>query len=67
MYVDVWSIVARHEREIDSIKKLWKLGLIGRSLDLVLLVAMYEVSNAALKPLLKAKVRIESLLWSLHK
>ncbi len=62
MYVDVWSHVARRQREINKIESLWKLKLIKRSPTLKLLVAYYKVSNAILKKLLKAKVYLTALL-----
>lgn len=61
MYVDVWSHVARHQREVNRIEALWKLKLIKRSPALMLLVAYYKVSNAILKRLLKAKVYLTAL------
>lgn len=62
MYVDVWSYIARHEREINSIQKLWKLRLIPRSTDLALIIACYKVTNTVLKWLLKAKVKLNAFL-----
>jgi len=62
MYVDVWSHVARRQREINKIECLWELKLIKRSPTLMLLVAYYKVSNAILKKLLKAKVYSAALL-----
>jgi hypothetical protein len=62
MYVDVWSAVAKHERELSSIEKLWKLKLIKPSPDVAFFVAYFKVSNAVLKVLLKAKVRLQALL-----
>jgi len=62
MYVDVWLHVARRERKVNHIEKLWKLKLIKRSPTLTLLVAYYKVSNAVLKQLLKAKVYLTALL-----
>jgi len=66
MYVDVWSHVARRQREVNRIEKLWKLKLIAQSPQLRLLVAYYKVSNAILKQLLKAKVRFTALLRRVH-
>lgn len=62
MYVDVWSVIAKQERELNSIQKLWKLKLITPSTDVAILVAYYKVSNAFLKTLLKAKIRLCALL-----
>jgi len=67
MYVDVWSHVARRQREINHIEELSKLKLIKWSPTLKLLVAYYKVSNAILKQLLKAKVRLTALLWRVLK
>jgi len=67
MYVDVWNVIAKQERELNSIEKLWRLKLITRSADVALLVAYYKISNALLKTLLKAKVRFQVLLWRVHK
>jgi len=61
-YVDVWSTVALHERQIRSIEKLWKLNLIERSPKLTLHVAYYKASNAILKSLLKMNVRLHAFL-----
>ncbi len=58
--VDVWSIVALHERQIQSIEKLWKLNLIERSSMITLHVAYFRVSNSILKSLLKMKVRLHA-------
>jgi len=62
MYVDVWNVIAKQERELNSVQKLWKLKLITPSLDLVFLMAYYKVSNTVLKTLLKTEVRIKALL-----
>lgn len=67
MYVDVWSRVAQRQREINRIEKLWKLKLIDRNPALILLVAYYKVSNAIIKELLTAKVRLTALLWRVRK
>jgi len=67
MYVDVWSHVARRQREINHIEELSKLKLIEWSPTLKLLVTYYKVSNAILKQLLKAKVRLTALLWRVLK
>lgn len=62
MYVDVWSVVAKQERELSSIMKLCKLKLINPSPNVAFFVAYYRVSNAVLKVLLKAEVRLQALL-----
>jgi len=67
MYVDVWSHVAQREREIIKIESLWKLKLVKRSPTLTLLVTYYKISNATLKQILKAKVRLAALLWRVRK
>ncbi len=61
-YMDVWSIVALQERQIQSIEKLWKLNLINRSPKLTLYVAYYRVSNSIMKAALKTKVRLYAFL-----
>jgi len=61
-FVDVWSIVALQERQIQGIEKLWKLNIIERSPKLALLIAYYKVSNSMLKSLLKVKVRLYAFL-----
>lgn len=61
-YVDVWSIVALKERQVQSIEKLWKLNLIERSPKLSLIVAYYKVTNSILKFILKMKVRLHAFL-----
>ncbi len=58
--VDFWSIVSLHERQIQSIEKLWKLNLIERSSMITLHVAYFRVSNSILKSLLKMKVRLHA-------
>jgi len=60
--MDVWSIVALHERQIRSIGKLQKLNLIERSPKLTLHVTYYKASNSILKSLLKMKVRLHAFL-----
>ncbi len=67
MYVDVWTIVARRQRNADQIDKLCKMKLIKRSPKLTLLVAYYRVSNAILKQLLKTKVQVTALLRRIRK
>jgi len=62
MYVDVWNVIAKQERELNSIKKLWKLKLITPSADVAFFIAYFKVSNTVLKMLLKAKVRLKALL-----
>jgi len=65
--VDVWSHVARRQRKVNQIEKLWRLKLVERSPALMLLVVYYRTSNAILKQLLKAKVRLTALLWRVRK
>jgi len=67
MYVDVWMHVARRERELNKIEKLSHMKLIKWSPKLELVVTYYKVSNAVLKELLKAKVRLTALFWRVHK
>ncbi len=67
MYVDVWSHVARREREINKIKKLWKLKLIDKKPTLMARVTYYRISNTILKQLLKTKIHLTALLWRVHK
>jgi len=62
MYVDVWNVIAKQERELNSIQKLWKLKLITPSTEVAFFLAYYKVSNAVLKTLLKTKVRLQALL-----
>ena len=66
MYVDVWSVVARRQREINGIEKLWKLKLVKKKPATLAIVTCYKVSNAILKHTLKAKVIFGALLWRLH-
>jgi len=61
MYVDVWNVIAKQERELNSIQKLWKLKLITPSTDLAIFMAYYKVSNITLKTLLKTKIRLQAL------
>jgi len=67
MYVDVWSVVAKQERELNSIEKLWRLKLIRRSADVTFFVTYFKISNAVLKVLLKVQVRFQALLWKVHR
>ena len=62
MYVDVWSVVAKQERELNSIEKLCKLKLIKPSPDVAFFVTYYRISNAVLKAWLKTKIRLQALL-----
>jgi len=62
MYVDVWNVIAKQERELNSIRKLWKLKLITPSLEVAFFMAYYKVSNTVLKTLLKTKVHLQALL-----
>jgi hypothetical protein len=67
MYVDVWNVIAKQERELNSIKKLWKLKLITPSTEVAFLMAYFKVSNTVLKALLKTKVRLQALLKRVKK
>jgi len=67
MYVDVWNVIAKQEREVNSIEKLWRSHLIQRSVDVAFFVAYYKMSNAVLKTLLKTQVRLQTLLWRIRK
>jgi len=67
MYVDVWNVIAKQERELNSIQKLWKLKLITRSTDVAIFMAYCKVSNTVLKTLLKTKVRLQALLRRIFK
>jgi len=62
MYVDVWNVIAKQERELNSIQKLWKLKLITPSTDVAIFMTYYKVSNTVLKALLKTKIRLQALL-----
>jgi hypothetical protein len=62
MYVDVWNVIAKQERELNSIRKLWKLKLIAPNPDVAFFLAYYKVSNTVLKTLLKTKVRLQAFL-----
>jgi len=62
MYVDVWSVIAKQERELNSIQKLWKLKLITPSTEVAFFMAYFKVSNIVLKTVLKIKVRLQALL-----
>jgi len=62
MSVDVWSVIAKQERELSSVQKLWKLKLIKLGTDVAVLLAYYKVSNTVLKTVLKTKVRLQALL-----
>jgi len=57
MYVDVWNVIAKQERELNSIEKLRKLRLITPSTKVAFFMAYYRVSNSVLKTFLKTKVR----------
>jgi hypothetical protein len=67
MYVDFWSHIARRQREVNLIEKLWKLKLIDKKPALMLRVTYYKASNAILKQVLKAKVYLTALLWRVRK
>lgn len=62
MYVDVWNVIAKQERELNSIQKLWKLKLITPSPHMAFFLAYFKVSNIVLKTLLKTKVRLQAFL-----
>jgi len=62
MYVDVWNVIAKQERELNSIRKLRKLKLITPSLKVAFFMAYYKVSNIVLKTLLKTKIRLQAFL-----
>jgi len=62
MYVDVWSVVAKQERELSSIEKLWKMKLIKPSLHVTFFLTYFRMSNTVLKALLKTKVQLQALL-----
>jgi len=62
MYVDVWNVIAKQERELNSIQKLWKLKLITPGPQVAFFMAYCRVSNTVLKTLLKIKVRLQALL-----
>jgi len=62
MYVDVWNVVARQQRQINSVQKLWKLKLIAPSPKVVFFIAYYKVSNTILKIVLKTRVRLQALI-----
>ena len=62
MYVDVWSVVAKQEREINSIEKLCKLKLIKTNPNVAFFVTYFRISNAVLKAWLKTKIRLQALL-----
>jgi len=62
MYVDVWNVIAKQERELNSVQKLWKLKLITPNPNVAVLLAYYKVSNTVLKTLLKTRVRLQALL-----
>jgi len=67
MYVDVWNVIAKQERELNSIQKLWKLKLITPNTKVAFLIAYYKVSNTVLKTLLKTEVRLQAFLWKTEK
>jgi hypothetical protein len=64
MRVDVWGIITKQERELNSIEKLRRLRLIGRGANVVFFITYYKVSNAVLRVLLKAHIRFQSFLRS---
>jgi hypothetical protein len=67
MGVNVWNIITEQERELNSIEKLWRLGLIRRSANVAFFMTYFKVSNAVLKTLLKAHIRFKSLLRKVQK
>jgi len=62
LYVDVWNVITKQEREITCIRKLLKLKLITLSAEVALHMAYFKVSNTILKTVLKTKVRLQALL-----
>ena len=62
MYADIWSVVAKQERELSGIKKLCKLKLIKPSPNVAFFVTYFRISNAVLKAWLKTKIRLQALL-----
>jgi len=62
MHVNIWNVIAKQERELNSIQKLLKLKLITPSPHIALVLAYYKVSNTVLKTLLKTKIRLQVLL-----
>jgi hypothetical protein len=62
MYVDVWNVIANQERQVSSVEKLWKMKLVKPSPHVTLFLAYFKISNALLKTLLKAKIRLQALL-----
>jgi hypothetical protein len=62
MYVDVWTVIAKQERELNSISKLWKLKLITPRPHVAFFLTYLKVSNTVLKAGLKAKIRLQALL-----
>ena len=67
MCVNVWNVITKQERELNSIEKLWRLRLIRRSVNVAFFMTYYKVSNAVLKTLLKAHIRFQSLLRKVQK
>jgi len=67
IYLDVWTQIALHQREIDLTEKLWKLKLTKKTPNLAFLIAYFKISNVILIESLKAKVRFSALLHRVHK
>jgi len=59
--MDVWSQIALHQKEINSIEQLWKLKLIGKNPALIFLVAYFKARNAILKHSLKNRTLLKIL------
>jgi len=62
MYVDFWNVIAKQERELNSVRKLWKLKLIRPNVHVAIILVYYWISNTMLKALLKAKVRLQAFI-----
>jgi len=62
MYVDFWNVIAKQERELNSVRKLWKLKLIRPNVRVAIILVYYWTSNTMIKALLKAKVRLQAFL-----
>jgi len=62
MHVEVWSVIAKQERELNSIRKLLKLKLITPSPYIAFCLTYYKVSSTVLKTLLKTKIRLQAFL-----
>jgi len=67
MYVDVWNVIAKQERQLNSIQKLRKLKLITNSPKVAFFITYYKVCNTLLKTVLKTRVRFQALLVRIKK